>query len=387
MSRFLFTVPPLAGHINPAAAVAAELGGRGHDVAWAGRPALIDRLTGGAFPVHACAGPDVPGERPPGIRGLEALKFLWEAGFGPLAEAMASDVEAAVRAFRPDVVVADQQTVAGALVAERLGLPYATSCTTTGELLGAAGLPKVEEWILELLTGLRARFGDPAARHDPRFSPWLTLVYSTPELVGAHPARESPLYFVGPAFGDRPGAEDFPWEWLAGDVPTVLVSLGTVNGGAGARFLAECVAAVRARAGAVRAVVADPAGVLDGEAPGPDVLVLRSVPQTQLLGRVRAVVCHAGHNTVTEALWHGLPLVVAPIRDDQPVVAGQVTEAGAGVRLRFGRVDRERIGAAIDAALGDPGLAAGARRVAASFRAAGGAGAAADRLEKLAAGA
>lgn len=38
-----------------------------------------------------------------------------------------------------------------------------------------------------------------------------------------------------------------------------------------------------------------------------------------------------------EALWHAVPLVVAPIRDDQPVVAGQVTDAGAGVRVRFGR--------------------------------------------------
>ena len=43
-------------------------------------------------------------------------------------------------------------------------------------------------------------------------------------------------------------------------------------------------------------------------------------------------VTHGGHNTVCEALAHGLPLVVAPIRDDQPTVAAQVVQAGAGVR-------------------------------------------------------
>ncbi|MFD7605433.1 glycosyltransferase [Streptomyces mirabilis] len=53
---------------------------------------------------------------------------------------------------------------------------------------------------------------------------------------------------------------------------------------------------------------------------------------------MNAVTCHASHtNTMCEALWHAVPLVVAPLRDDQAVVAGQVTDAGAGVRVRFGQ--------------------------------------------------
>ncbi|MEV6184251.1 nucleotide disphospho-sugar-binding domain-containing protein, partial [Streptomyces sp. NPDC052015] len=97
-----------------------------------------------------------------------------------------------------------------------------------------------------------------------------------------------------------------------------------------------------------------------------------------------AVVCHAGHNTVCEALWHGVPLVVAPIRDDQPIVAAQVVDAGAGVRLRFGRADAARIGAAVEAVL-DPaqGHRKAAEAVGESFRAAGGSESAADRLETL----
>jgi UDP:flavonoid glycosyltransferase YjiC (YdhE family) len=34
----------------------------------------------------------------------------------------------------------------------------------------------------------------------------------------------------------------------------------------------------------------------------------------------------------------GLPLVFAPIWDDQPVVGEQVVDASAGLRVRFGRV-------------------------------------------------
>ncbi|MFC0845134.1 hypothetical protein ACFH04_15630 [Streptomyces noboritoensis] len=57
MSRFLFVVPPLTGHINPAAAVAAELTARGHEVAWAGRPAIVERLVGSGPGSTSAPGP------------------------------------------------------------------------------------------------------------------------------------------------------------------------------------------------------------------------------------------------------------------------------------------------------------------------------------------
>ena len=53
----------------------------------------------------------------------------------------------------------------------------------------------------------------------------------------------------------------------------------------------------------------------------------------ELLPELDAVLCHGGMGTVTEALAHGVPLVVAPIRADQPAVARQVTQAGAGLEV------------------------------------------------------
>jgi len=95
------------------------------------------------------------------------------------------------------------------------------------------------------------------------------------------------------------------------------------------------------------------------------------------------VVCHAGHNTVCETLSHGVPLVVAPIRDDQPVIANQVTTAGAGIRVHFSRVSAGELRTALTTVLANPSYRSAARRIQTSFTAAGGAAAAADHLEKL----
>ncbi|ONI87740.1 glycosyl transferase [Saccharothrix sp. ALI-22-I] len=379
MSRFLFVAPPLVGHLNPLVAVATDLAGRGHEVAWAGHAELLRRLVGPDVRVVDCALPDQV-HRPPELTGPAAFRFLWRDFFVPLADAMAPGVAAAIGQVRPDLVVADQHAVAGSLVAERLGVPCVTSASTSAELVDPlAGLPKVAAWVADLLTDLRGRIGDPTAVHDPRYPPAGVVAFTTRDLVGDVPLPDG-VRLVGPAVSPRPSTA-FPWDRLDPDRRAVLVSLGTANVDAGERFLRVTVEALATRP-QLQGVVVDPGGVL-GDVQG--TLVVPHVPQLELLARCAAVVCHSGHNTVCESLWHGVPLVLAPIRDDQPVVAGQVVATGAGVRVRFGRVTAEGLGAALDVLL-DPasGYRDAARAVGRSFRTAGGAPTAADHLAALA---
>jgi UDP:flavonoid glycosyltransferase YjiC (YdhE family) len=44
VSRFLFVVPPLVGHINPTVSVGRHLLDRGHQVSWAGHPRRVRTL-------------------------------------------------------------------------------------------------------------------------------------------------------------------------------------------------------------------------------------------------------------------------------------------------------------------------------------------------------
>ena len=381
VSRFLFVVPPLRGHIAPAVAVAEELRARGDRVAWSGDYEVLRAvLPAGRHEIHPATTPQLI-SRPANARGFAALRHLWEEVLIPLADTMRVDVERAMHAFAPDVVVADQQAFAGALAAQRLGVLWATSATTSAELADPLGaMSGIARWRAELLADLMRRHGLPGYAPDPRFSPRLVLAFTTEELAGPS-VVEVPVAFVGPALGsdaDHSGA----LPPLDPDRPLVYVALGTVNDDAGARFLRACAAAVGRRP-LLQAVVADPAAAI-ATAPR-NVTVLPYVPQLAVLGVARLVVCHGGHNTVCESLSAGVPLVVAPIRDDQPIVAEQVVRSGAGVRLRFDRADADQIGAAIDTVLTDPAYRRHAERIRASFAAAGGARAAADRLHGLAA--
>ena len=380
-------VPPLTGHILPTVAVAEALTARGHQVAWAGNSAyLAGVLPPGCtvYPVDA----EFPGEplssrlvRWRGLRAATAFRFFWEDFLIPLAHSMVPGIRAAVDEFAPDVVLADQQALAGALVARERKLPWATSATTTAELTGQyETMPKLGIWAQEQLTELQADYGvnDPV---DLRFSDQLVLAFSSVELLNPPSPPGAHITFVGPALGGRGAPLAFDWEWLDPHRRHVLVSLGTVNQDSGDRFFAVAAEAFAALAGSVQGIFVMPPGTVV-DLP-PNVLAAPRVPQLELLAQLHAVVFHGGHNTMCEALAHGLPLVVAPIRDDQPANASQITDAHAGVRVKFGRVSAEELREAILAVLDDPSYAAGAARIRASFEAAGGAQAAADRLEGL----
>ncbi len=385
MERFLFVVPPLVGHTNPTVSVARELEARGHEVAWVGHPGVIRPLLPEGARLFELDD-RLPEERwqrasaeSRAARGLAALKFLWDEFFIPLARAMLPGVEDAIARFEPTALVVDQQAVGGALAARRSGLPWATFATTSAGVTDPlAGLPLVRAWLDEKLAGLEREAGLAATRFPDR-SPHLLVAFTTEALVGPLDRFPAHYRFVGPSIHRRPEATPFPWDALRPG-RRVLVSLGTVNTEAGARFYPTAIEALSGAA-ALQTILVAPDHLVPG-APD-DVLVRPFVPQLALLPHVDAVVCHGGHNTVCEALAAGLPLVILPIKDDQPVVAQQVVDAGAGLRLKFGRVRPDELRGAVRRVLDEPSFRASAARIALSFSRAGGATRAAHLLEEI----
>ncbi|WP_225848901.1 glycosyltransferase [Streptomyces sp. HPF1205] len=380
MTRYLFVSLPLTGHVHPLAAVSAELVRRGHEVLWAGSESFLRPVLG---PGAAIAPIPLRAHRGQADRGMAAAKSRWDGYIVPHAKVTLPGIERAVAAFRPDVMAVDQHAVAGAIAAHRAGLPWASMAPTTMELTRPyRALPKVEAWIHERMAMMWTAAGMPGQPpHDLRFSPHLLIAFTGSALTGPLEWPDNAV-LVGPALAPRPADTSFPWDWLDPARRHVLVTVGTLSMDLAGEFYARVVEALRPLRDSVQAIVVAPDGAIP-EPPARDILVRSRVPVLELMPRLDAVVTHGGLNTVCEALAHGVPLVVAPIKGDQPINAAQVVAAGAGRRVRFASVRPKPLREDLLAVLDDPSYRGAAHRIRESFAAAGGAAAAARHLEGM----
>ncbi|CAH2041369.1 unnamed protein product, partial [Iphiclides podalirius] len=76
-----------------------------------------------------------------------------------------------------------------------------------------------------------------------------------------------------------------------------------------------------------------------------NIFVSKWLPQNDLLAhpKVLAFYSHCGLLGVTEAVYHGVPIVGMPIYGDQPVNAAAVEESGFGVKINMHDVTKENL--------------------------------------------
>ncbi len=376
MSRYLFVVPPLLGHVRPAGAIADQLTARGHEVAWVGSKLALRPVLGEQATIYK-TGSRI--HRPQAERGLASVRSLWQEFIVSYTKFIRPSVAKAVADFAPDVIVTDQHAPAGAIIGHRSGTPWAVlACSTIELTLPYRQLPGVEAWLAEQRRRIVTEAGlDPD--FEFRFSSCLTLSPTTPGLTGPL-ALPGPLAQVGPCVGARPDEPDFEWDWLD-DRQLVLISAGTLADDLSVGFYTRAIAAVSGMGSELQVIViADPAQL---PTPPPHVRIAPRVPMLELLPRLSAVISHGGWNTVSESLLHGVPLVLAPIRHDQPLNASLVSAAGAGVRVNFARSQPAELQAALTAVLSESTYRNAASAIATECHTAGGATAAAALLEGL----
>lgn len=385
MSRYMLVVPPLAGHVNPTIAIGRGLLAAGHDVTWVGcgrrvRALLPHDLP--LIPIQETASADINASwmaKAQKVTGLESFQFFYEEFLVPLTIAMMPGVLSAIENFQPDVILCDQQALAGALAARLKNRAWATLATTSAAVFNPiARMPKVKEWMVETLGLVQDRY-ELERWERPDLSPELVLILSVRELIAPDENIPGHFQFIGPSIREEKNADDFPWHLLDPERRKVYLSLGTVNAERSKKFYEKVKDAFADQD--LQMILSAPADML-GTLPD-NFIVQRFVPQLALLKKVDAVIFHGGHNTFCETLLHGLPAVVAPIKDDQPVIAEQLVRSGAGLRVHFDRVKSADLAAVTRRVLLEPQFRVAAGRLQKLLQASGGAAQAVELLKGM----
>jgi UDP:flavonoid glycosyltransferase YjiC (YdhE family) len=383
--RFLFSVQPAAGHLQPIAPVARELGRRGHDVRLATAPSFCDSVrTAGlaAMPVGVDwtrANPEVAFPELAAVHPARRYDWILRHVYAGLAaRRTAAELIGALAGWRPDAIVRDQMEFGSLLAAELAGVPHASYGYGQGL---AADDRRVAG---RALAPLRAELGlDPDLRLDAAFR-FMRLEFAPPSYLAPSAPREPGTHHIRPEpAGDRRAGEE-PRAVAGLRRPLVVVTLGTNYN----RTPGVFEVAVEALGGEpVDALLTvgenrDPADL--GPLPS-NVHAVRYAPLSALLPRAELTVCHGGFNTVMTAVAAGTPLVLVPIDSDQPAQARRCAELGLGRVVEPAELSPERLRREIRAVRGGRGFREATASFAAELAALPSTADAADLVERLAA--
>jgi UDP:flavonoid glycosyltransferase YjiC (YdhE family) len=331
------------GHAEPLLPVASLAAELGHDVSFAGQAAVLPRLTALGHDVHA-VGPDtLASDRQPLVPvDRDAERAVMRDHFvGRYGRHRATVLGDLLRRERADLVVCDEVDVGAVVAAETHGIP----CATVNVI--AAGLLTAPAVIGSAWQELRAEHGlapDPDGRRiggDLALAP-LPRSFRSP----AAPASDSMRFVRPPILDEVVRAE-------RASRPLVYATLGTVFNVESGDLLERLVHGLNLIDAEVVLTTGPHVPVESLPAPRPHLRIEAFVPQREVLGRCRAVVCHAGSGTLVAALSLGIAVVVLPMGADQPDNADRCAELGVGPVLDPLTATPDEIAEATEALLGD----------------------------------
>lgn len=252
-----------------------------------------------------------------------------------------------------DFVIYEQFFFLGKHLAEKYGKPVArifTAPVTNEKLMEEFITSKGPLSIFKHKWIARAFTKDIAKNIPMKTDNWLDeIIYNPPQLNLVYTLREYQPYesefpkeqykFLGPSVCERKEAN---LDYVKGEKPLVYVSLGTIIKGA-ASFFQNCMEAFCNEDVELIISVGQQFNINKLKNIPPNVHVYKSVPQLKVLKMADVFVTHGGMNSVSEALFYGVPMVVIPFVSDQPVNARCVEKLGVGKALAYSKVNKASI--------------------------------------------
>ena len=388
--KVLMTTQPGIGHIGPMLPIARELANRGVEVTVATAPSYAEFVRSQGLHFIA-AGLDYdegkPAETLPEILAVpqekQARWLMDKLFFDRAPRAMMPDLLPIVANY--DLVIHNNYEFAGALAAEKMGVPY------VGCNLSYLMRKEVAKTIVgKALQTLRKDFGLPKDKNCDAVGRYLDLRTMPMDFnflnaltdrhyrsmlfkswrAGRQRGKALQMILLSAVLkwvkwiernNMKPQANEIfvnVWHntfaktpaphWLSSmpkDRPTVYVSLGTVFNRFYPKVFTTILEAVRDMNINLIMTVGKGVDIASFGPQPPHVYIKNYVDQNSIMPFVDLCVIHGGYSTTMLGLNNGIPQVILPLSGDQPIIASIVNSLGAGVNLPFELVKLDAEGA------------------------------------------
>ncbi len=388
MSKIAFFCIPAHGHTNPTLEVVKELVSRGNEVRYYSYDCFKEKIEATGADYISCDSYDIQMKltQKDGERMAKDIAFSTEI-LVKTTLAMDDTIIDEMSQWKPDCIVADSMAMWGKLAAYKLSIPFISSTTTfafnrysakimkqdiTQLFTMLLSIPKANKFMKQLRAkGYPVKNVLSVVQNDNDTN---TIVYTSPQFQPCADTFSDKYTFVGPSI------RTLDYEVIKPQRKTIYISMGTVNN-LMENFYRKCMIALKDSDFDVIMSVGEFVDLKKlGEIPQ-NFTIASSVNQIEVLQKADAFISHCGMNSVSEALYYKVPLVLFPQTPEQGGVAYRVNELGAGVYLQ--EDSPEKIKESIKEVLENHSYKQSAEEISNGFHKCGGYRLAADKIENL----
>ena len=343
--RMLFTFAAGSGHLEPMLPLAYAVRALGHTVAFSGRPWMTPQVEALGFEALP-AGPDA-GLTPKrlALAPINTAQDIQHVGTGfgrRVGRSRAAGLLPICANWQPDLLVCEEMDFGAMVAAERLGLPHALVL-----VLAAGGFIR-PEGVAGPLDEVRAEHGlppDPDLAQPGRYlvlSPFAPS-YRNPEF----PVPDTTHAFRQFSPGAGTGAAATGWPAGPANSAKVYFTLGTVYNMESGDLFQRMLAGLRDLPIRLIVTVGRDFDLTELGPQPANVRLEQFLAQAALLPECDLVISHGGSGSVTGALAHGRPMVLAPMGADQPLNAARCEALGVARRLEAVTATPDEVSAAV----------------------------------------
>ena len=412
MSRIVITTIGSLGDLHPKIAIALELRQRGHDIVFATHQGYQTKIEALGFKFYTIRpdGTEDPSEIARMTNPKTGSEYVVRNWLLPsLSETYADLMNAAQGA---DFMIAGEIVYAARLVAEKLGIQWASSALSPFSMFSAYdpsviavfpflarlrkfGVP-LNQGIIQLLKAvtkswaepihqLRAELGLPKRSGNPliddKFSPYLVLAMFSSVLAKPQPDWAKNTVVTGFVFYDGGNAELSPkvQQFIDAGEPPLVFTLGSANVLNPGVFYSESIEAATQLNR--RAVLLMGGNKLPEKLPQ-NMIAIDYAPYSKIFPYALAIVHQGGIGTTAQALRSLRPTLIMPYTYDQPDNAARVQRLGTSRTINPKQYIASRVAEELRELMVNPYYTAKAKEVGQIFQTEDGVGMACDVIEK-----